>query len=460
LPEGVDITRVGRHQLRKADGTLISEHLDTDEAVEKAIDTGPGDYELVMARKKIKVHPPKPTPVPEPDPVPVPEPEPEPEPVPEPDPEPEPEPVPVPPEPVPEPVPVPPAPTPPPPTPPPVPGVQRVLLGGWRIPADYTNGTIAIDFSRMKLWVNGNNSLLEFDLPAMGTGTDINSWPKLTPAGTVPRFWGPDRGYVNGLCWWRGKLWATNRVFYAIPGNPSSPVHPDTKLFAQDGEVITLPLPQQVFGGFVKRGPNQDPLIGCGGYESGQGTSSGPSLANLQGQSLIRYGWPASPGTPDANGVPANWNGRAPRVPNYSVVKSGTNILEDSWVGWNPRLINGVLEGRWASDRLDGGGLVLPEGITYWARLGTGKLDYALQGPTFGASNLNQTYAYHYDPTTFTFLGYERCVPALEPKGHGNLQEYIGGQELGPDGRVYLCQTQQWANGTPEPASPVLKVFG
>ena len=338
----------------------------------------------------------------------------------------------------------------------------RQLLGGWRIAEEFAQGCIAIDFSQMKLWMIGHahrQELLEYNLPAMGTGSNISAWPQVNPVKRTPRFWAANRGYCNGLVFWQGKVWATTRVFYAIPGDPSSPVHPDTLLTATDGQTITLSgLPQNVFGGFVKRGPNQDPLIGCGGYESGQGSSSGPSLGTLQGQQLIRYGWPSSPGTVGANGVPANWNQRAPREPNYSVVKSGTNILEDSWVGWNPRTINGVLEGRWASDRIYSGGLVLPEGITYWAWVGTGKLDYALQSLTFAPSNLNKTYAYRYDPATYQLIDYRHC-PEFDATGIPELQERICGQELGPDGKVYLAHGCQWQSGTYR-TDVALKVFG
>jgi hypothetical protein len=42
----------------------------------------------------------------------------------------------------------------------------------------------------------------------------------------------------------------------------------------------------------VKRGPGKDPYIGCGGDESGQGGTRGPTLATLDGKVLIAYGRP------------------------------------------------------------------------------------------------------------------------------------------------------------------------
>lgn len=413
----LEITRVGRHKLLKG-GVLISEHTDSDEAIQKAINLGPGEYEVQMAAKKIKVPKPPapaPTPVPVPTPTPVPEPTPVPDPVPTPTPTPTPQPT---------------------PTPIPAPG-GRTLLGGWRLNQDFGRGTIAIDFARMKLWMSGHVQALdivEYDLPPMGSGSDVNAWPQVDPVRRIPLWWPYQEGvYVNGLCFWREKLWVTIRVFYA----QNAAVFPTLTLYAEDGERITLNLPTQQFSGFVKRGPDLDPLIGCGGYDSGQGTVSGPTLATIDGQVLRTYGWPAQPG-PNLE----HWNERAPREPNYWV-KGHT----DSWVGWEPRVVNGVLEGRWASDAIFGGGLVLPEGVTYWPIMGLGELDYALQSLCFVPWGQTRTYEYRYDASTHQFVSY-RQMPEL-----GNAP--IKGQELGPDGKVYLAQEGAWG------ASHVaVRVFG
>lgn len=339
-------------------------------------------------------------------------------------------------------VPVPtPTPTPTPtPVPVPPPAGGRALLGGWRITEEFAQGCIAIDFSRMKLWMVGHaqrQELLEYDLPPMGTGSDIAAWPRVDPISRKPPFW--QGGYGNGLIFWRGKVWVSDRVFYDI-------TPPQTMtLTAVDGETIAIAAPRQVFSGFVKRGPGLDPLIGCGGYESGQGSSSGPSLCTLDGQVMFRHYWPGDPGPVDANGVPANWNaGRAPRAPNYSTAS-------DTWVAWNPRVIGGELQGRWASDCVYGGGLVLPEGITYWAYQGTGDLDYARQRPTFAAQGMERTSEYRYDPSTYAFKGYWPRPDLVDGP--------VLGQELGPDGRVYLAHGNQWQSGAYQ-VDVALKVFG
>lgn len=319
-----------------------------------------------------------------------------------------------------------------PPPPPPLEG--RSLLGGWRLAEPFARGPIAIDFDRMKLWLGGHsqqNTVVEYDLPAMGTGSDVSAWPRVTPVRTYQPWWGV--GYPMGLVWWRGKLWCSPRVFYDTTP-PSS-----LTITAQDGEAITAPLPRQVFAGFIKRGPGQDPYLGGGGYESGQGSSSGPSLATLAGDVKIRYGWPGMPGA-----HLEFWNQRAPREPNYSAANH-----TDSWVAWEPRTINGVLEGRWACDVIMGGGLELPEGVTYWPWMGTGDLHYARQRPTFAAQGAEATYAYRYDRTTFQLLGYTK---------HQHLRQ-VAGQELGPDGRVYLSELYAWQSGS-YLADPVVTVFG
>jgi hypothetical protein len=328
---------------------------------------------------------------------------------------------------------------------PPSSGTAGQQIGGWRFPFDYQRGSIAIDFSRMKLWMVGHaqrQEILEYDLPAMGAGSSESNWPVVFPSRTIPRFWGT--GYAHGLCYFRGKLWASPRVFYDQPPQSEEPL----TICAEDGTTIALPYKRQIFSGFVKRGPGLDPFIGGGGYESGQGTSSGPALATLGGQVIIQYGWPGDPG-PNLE----YWNQRAPRDPNYSNTIGFSNLADatagypgDSWVGWLPRTINGELQGRWASDRIYGGGLVLSQGVTFWAWMGTGVLDYRTQTYTFAYDAMNRTYEYRYTPQG-QFVSYQ-ARPDLG---------VITGQEIGPDGKTYLVDMGLgWLSG---PGTCVLKVF-
>ncbi len=286
----------------------------------------------------------------------------------------------------------------------------------------------------MKLWMVGHaqrQEILEFDLPPMGSGSE-SSWPIVSHSRVIQRFWGT--GYAHGLCFFRGKLWVSPRVFYDQP--PQS--EENLIIYAADGDQIALPYKRQIFSGFVKRGPGLDPYIGGGGYESGQGTSSGPSLATLNGQVLIQYGWPGTPG-----GNLEFWNQRAPREPNYTV----GGAAKDGWVGWEPRVVGGELQGRWASDRIYGGGLVLSDGVTYWPWMATGgPLDYAYQTYTFVGDSDNRTYEYRYTPQG-QFVSYHRRFEL----------GVITGQELGPDGKVYLVDMGLgWLSGS---GYCVLKAF-
>lgn len=317
-----------------------------------------------------------------------------------------------------------------PPVTPPVPAAQRKLLGGWRLAEPFARGGIAIDFDARRLYLAGHAQhryINVYDLPPMGEGPDSAAWPALwRNATTIPTFWDGDRdGDAYGLCWWKGKLWVAPRVFYDT--TPS----PDLRLYATDGEVLTVPLPRQKFAGFVKRGPEAEPLIGGGCYQSGQGWASGNTAATIEGKVLLTWGNPAMPVTA------ADWGARQPRPANYSV-------KTDSWVGWNPR--DG--EGRWASDRCYGGGLVLPEAVTYWCRLGTGDLDYARQSETFGDDKLDRTYVFRFDKSTYKLLDWEET--ALDK---------VGGQELDAAGRVYLCELNAWQSGMYK-ADPVVRVYG
>lgn len=62
----------------------MSQHVDTDEAIERAISEGPGTYDLIPARKRIVVTSPAPLPAPQPEPTPTPQPIPDPAPQPAP----------------------------------------------------------------------------------------------------------------------------------------------------------------------------------------------------------------------------------------------------------------------------------------------------------------------------------------------------------------------------------------
>lgn len=313
------------------------------------------------------------------------------------------------------------------PPPPPAPG--RTLKGGFRLSgADFSRGTIGVDWTTRTLRLapkDGLPYLLEYRLPENYTaGTDVSKWEILQPR-QVPLWWQAEPSnsmaiYANGIAYFRGKWWVSPKAYY--DGSPPSSL----RLYAEGGETLTYQLPRQAFAGFVKR-KDGEPLIGGGGYESGQGSVAGPSLATLAGAKLID--------PPSFTSL--SWELRQKRPPNYSFVGP------DSWMAMAPR--SG--EGRWCSDRVFGGGLILPEGVTYWALLGTGPLAYANQTLTFAPDSANRTYEYRFDPITYALKSFTETTLGR-----------IGGQEIDPRGRVWLCEVQAWKEFLYREA-PVLKVF-
>jgi hypothetical protein len=298
------------------------------------------------------------------------------------------------------------------------------LIGGWRLTGEFARGAIAIDHVGKKIYLVGHaqqNEVYEYDLPTHGTGKDINTWPILKPIRVIPAWW--KDGYANGLAFHDGKLWAAARKYY-----DTAP--PETMtLFAMTGETIDIKLPRQQFAGFVKS-VGKFPEIGCGGYESGQGAAFGPTLATLEGKKLID------------NNFANDWKTREKREPNYHSVDH-----KDSWVALEPREINGVKEGRWACDRIYGGGIRTSTGIYYWPTMGIGDIDYKRQNETFAATNI--TYLYHYDPTTYKLIGWKK----LDDIGR------VHGHDISPDGKhFYLCEVHAWKSGLYQ-TDPVVRLY-
>lgn len=290
------------------------------------------------------------------------------------------------------------------------PSKKMKLIGGWRLrntePLIFSRGSIAIDFEKMTLYMVGHaqrNEVYSFNLPKMSKGADPSKWPEIFWYDKlIPAFWNDD-GYANGLCWWQGKLWASIRKFYDMKPPSTSTI------WALDGSRLQIPLPRQHFNGFVKLGPGQKPFFGCGGYESGQGAILGPTLATLEGKPLIY-----NPGK------------REKRPASYQVVYEPGGSHE--WIAVEP--VNG--QGFWAADWIGGGGLVLPEGICFWPKLGIGPLWYKWQSDCF--ANKWETWKYVYDPVTYQLKSYTH-----EPE-----LSCVCGHEIGPDGLIYLME-RDWA---------------
>ena len=327
------------------------------------------------------------------------------------------------------------APTPPPPPPPPKTELKLELVGGWRLVGSYATGQTGIDHATMRAWINNSEEqakLIQYQLPPRGEGTDVTKWP-IVSGTIVPGWW--TGGFANGIRFGNGKVWVMPKVHYdgAPPGTMSE--------VAQDGETKVINLPRQQFSGYVKSANGYE--YGCGGYNSGGGWCKGPSLAGLDGTVKIFYSQYAT------------WEQACQREPNYWP-KSGN----DSWVCWCPRK-DGVkvpvpitdftgLQGRWASDRIRGGGLRFSHGVYYWVQCGTGELYYDRQSETFGDAKLDTCYLYHFDPVTYKLKGWKEWGKKI-----------VCGQEISPDGRyVYLTVRHAWkAPSSLYSVDPIIEVY-
>lgn len=313
------------------------------------------------------------------------------------------------------------------------------LVGGYKLKEPWARGSFAVDWRTMTLRMTGNvgnpyydSSVLTYDLNAAGPP---EAFPEVNPSRRDWRWWpnqkpGAAGQYANGL-WFDGtRWWAATRAHY------DTAPRGDMDVYADDGTVWNVPLAQQRFSGFVKTPPDADLIswtdFGCGGYESGGGTCSGPTRADYTGRVLLEYDWLGDPGD-----SLEYWNTRAPRLPDYF-----PEGHVDSWIGWDPRLVNNALQGRWASDWLYGGGVILPNGpLCYFPYQGTGELKYDWHQNPFGFDQRTITFAESegrnrscllaYDPDTLQLVEFDRLLDFPGP---------VRGQEVDPQGRLWLAQ--------------------
>jgi hypothetical protein len=314
-----------------------------------------------------------------------------------------------------------------PPTPAPtaalLPPVDRPLLGGWKVTNPFGRGCIAIDWSSNTLAVGGHgqeNTLLLYDLPAMGSGTDPQTWPVLKPKEKVAAFW-PADCYPSGLAWWNGDWWVSPRKTY----DTSPPA--DQTWYSRKGKTLHFKVPRQSFNGMVKTF-GKDPMPGGGGTESGQGSAHGPTLASADGKKLITHDYSAA------------FEKREWREPNYWPIDH-----KDSWVACEPRTVYGRKVGVWACDQIYAGGLILDDGVHYWPYMGVGDISYSRQNDTFAAKN--KTYEYRYD-TDYKLIGWSETEFGQ-----------ILGQEFGPKGEVVLAEGGVWKSELYQ-VDPVIRVYG
>ena len=310
---------------------------------------------------------------------------------------------------------------------------ELIPVGGYLFKEPWARGTIGIDWRTMTAKMAGHihgQRILTYDL---ANAPPLEEFAELYP--TVEEWgWWPDTKadgitaqYANGL-WFDGtNWWAVCRAHY------DTEPRWDMDVYRDDGVVWTIPLAQQKFSGFVKLPPDADLIswayFGCGGYESGQGTCSGPTFAEYDGTVHLEH-IAFNMENPGPN--LEYWNGRSPRRPDYIVGS-------DTWVGWKPRRRGGVIQGRWASDWLYGGGVILPDGpLCYFPYQGTGQLHYDWNPPHFDQRTItfaegewaNRSCLLAYDPNTYKVVEFNRLMEFWGP---------IRGQEIDPQGRLWLA---------------------
>jgi hypothetical protein len=309
------------------------------------------------------------------------------------------------------------------------------LIGGWRLQQPYCKGGLAIDFATMRAWTLGHAqtvNLAGYDLPAMGTGTSYAAWPQVNQARdygspyTVAG-WSTIYGnqlYAAGLMWRDGKLWMSGKGFYASGGSFPSTV---VKKFTLSGSTATLAetvtlsgRPMQAFGGGFVKGHPDGVLLGCGGYESGQGSRSGPCWMTLGGTVVNEF---------PVFDAPKELREKRPN--NYSCAASQWFVPPDGSVGY------------WFAGEVVGGGLVVGGKACFWSLQGTGYCGYELQSPGFGTGT--KQYLYRYGPGEHFGSHSEFATPGGGP---------VIGQEISADStRVYLLVREAWSDGwDPMPA--------
>jgi hypothetical protein len=129
--------------------------------------------------------------------------------------------------------------------------------------------------------------------------------------------------------------------------------------------------------------------------------------------------------------IHSHWNDIAPREPNYHDLDH-----VDSWLVLQPRVIDGELQGRWAADRVFGGGMEIDGEIHFFAWMATGSIDYGRQEPTFGEWNSPHV--------SLSVRRHHVHAQRLRLTGLGEVR----GHEIGPDGTVYLSFLHQWSHPT------------
>ena len=349
-------------------------------------------------------------------------------------------------------------------------GVQSVaatfqLLGGYRLDAQYASEGLALvrDANGFVVEAVGGahvytNSLNVYDLRTpIGTGSDVNSYPLLTPGRNWPigvlfprMITGQTirdvavRQSAGGY-----EIGGIGRVFYNTAPRPTTQINVRELLTNGTtlGRAYEIPvdLPEQEFSGFIKHPQSRVDFeeIGAGAYDSGQGSVGGLSYAIQQ----TTGSWRRLLSPPSFGDITSP---RLPRDANYSCPGGA------SWVCIPP--VNGV--GVWSTERIGGGGVKYGDNVMFIATLGYGPRTYAQQSYTFGDPNLDQAVAYFFrrDRVTnvVTFVSYGTWTYASA--GQLVIGTAVGRLRGNPDLLLFVTTRNGWNVGQAQ-IGAVLQIF-
>ena len=362
------------------------------------------------------------------------------------------------------------------------------LIGGWRVPQAWQNqkstafsmGGISIESlgDENSFWIShhvhlGGAQRLTGGQPGKG---DLKDWPLLKTSDFI-NVTKPHDGLfgakISGVHWdpKSDRLWVSGRSHYAVPPHMGAWLvacrrSKDGQRWEHSGPFgVNDTTMQRNGGGFCRISPQfaakylEGRTLGlaCGGYESGQGSSLGPTLTATflspdrvaKGVGLLGFGWNCDE------------TKREYRFPDYSIKSLGWGI--------NPKGGRGY----WAAEETMGGPAWVEtdevQGLCYFVREGVGELIYALQRENFTTKSKSRLYRYSLDDLA------EVAVGNRQPHEiHGSFEEYRA-QGITQDlpgiprgacfdsttGRLFVFLKYSWKKGRESyPAIAVFKVAG
>jgi hypothetical protein len=307
------------------------------------------------------------------------------------------------------------------------------LMGGWRVPPAtrqpnyhtlaWGNGGLAVrvDGAALRFYTTHHNhlggpiqGLVTTERPGAAK-TPVTAWPLLQVGEHLGDLYRavreshPDTAQpeCTGVFFDGARVITTGRAAYAVPP-------PEGPFLCVDGHAygVQAGSPQLLGGGlcdipqwFADRFLEGRSLgVGLGGYCSGQGSSTGPSLyacaralsESTPAKPLLRFG---TLGTTDATL-------RERRPPDYHNAANVWSLDPDGETGY------------WAADRVLAGPVWIETeqkaGVCYWALQGCGKLEYTRQTETFGETAKIRLYVY--SPQDLADVAQGRKRPH-EPRG-------------------------------------------